>query len=108
MRSTHRRRNAEKLTVLNDLIDSARIHVPIYQAYRRLNKTYSERPFLIGWFNSTMNWVKLYQVATSGTTDRVMTFQDDNKHDWDGVADLYVKYTTEFRGKVLKIPPDNY
>jgi hypothetical protein len=55
-----------------------------------------------------MNWVKLYQVATSGTTDRVMTFQDDNKHDWDGVADLYVKYTTEFRGKVLKIPPDNY
>jgi phenylacetate-coenzyme A ligase PaaK-like adenylate-forming protein len=57
--------------------------------------------------NQAMNAETLYQVATSGTSDRVMTVQDDAKRDWDRTADLYVKYTTEGRGKVLTIPPDD-
>ncbi len=49
----------------------------------------------------------LYQVATSGTSSRVMVFQDEAKRDWDRAADLIVKYSTERTGRVLTIPPDD-
>ncbi|MBV1877471.1 MAG: hypothetical protein KUG79_07510 [Pseudomonadales bacterium] len=49
----------------------------------------------------------LYQVATSGTSDRVMLFQDDYKRDWDRAADLLLKFRTERYGRVLTIPPDD-
>jgi phenylacetate-CoA ligase len=125
MRWSHRRRNAERLTVLNDLIDSTRRNVPMYRALYQdvpdaplqsladlsnlpiVKKDDLRANFPDRVVNQTMNAETLYQVATSGTSDRVMTFQDDAKRDWDRAADLYVKYTTEGRGKVLTIPPDD-
>lgn len=51
----------------------------------------------------------LYPIATSGTTDRVMTFHDEYKRDWDRAADLLMgmqgeKYRPLQRRVV--IPPD--
>ncbi|XOV89172.1 MAG: phenylacetate--CoA ligase family protein [Pseudomonadota bacterium] len=57
--------------------------------------------------NERFEPASLYQVATSGTSSRVMVFQDESKRDWDRAADLIVKYRTEGAGRVLTIPPDD-
>lgn len=52
---------------------------------------------------------QLYPIATSGTTDRVMTFHDEQKRDWDRAADLLMGIQGEgFRpfGRRVVIPPD--
>jgi len=56
-----------------------------------------------------LDWEKLYSVATSGTTDRVMTFEDEERRNWDRAADLLI----ELRGngfrpgdRSLSVPPD--
>lgn len=55
------------------------------------------------------DWKRLYSIATSGTTDRVMLFHDEVKRDWDRAADLFM----ELKGnrwrpgwRKMMIPPD--
>ena len=56
-----------------------------------------------------MDRSRLHPVATSGTTDRVMLFQDEAKRNWDRAADLLLAlYADRFRlgQRRLTIPPD--
>lgn len=48
----------------------------------------------------------LYQISTSGTSDKLLTFHDEDKRNWDRSADLLLKHRTEGLGRVLIIPPD--
>ena len=50
----------------------------------------------------------LYEVATSGTTDRVMLFHDEEKRDWDRAADLFKRTAEGFAGVVIVPPNDCY
>jgi phenylacetate-coenzyme A ligase PaaK-like adenylate-forming protein len=54
-------------------------------------------------------WDRLYANATSGTTDRVIVFQDDEKRNWDRAADLLLQLQGNgFRPghRSLTLPPD--
>lgn len=57
--------------------------------------------------NSQLKNKRLYEISTSGTSDRIMVFHDEEKRNWDRAADLLLKHRTEGFGKVLTIPADD-
>lgn len=55
------------------------------------------------------NWEHFYSVATSGTTDRVMIFEDEARRNWDRAADLLLQRQGNrfYPGqRSLSFPPD--
>lgn len=122
-RWTHGRRNEARLAALNKLLRDAYAHVPLYHdlypgpLQLETLTALSELPpvtkddlrasFPDRLLNSRFDIAKLYPIATSGTSNRVMIFQDETKRDWDRAADLLLKFRTERLGRVLTIPPDD-
>jgi phenylacetate-CoA ligase len=56
-----------------------------------------------------LSWKALYGVSTSGTYDRVMVFQDEQKRNWDRAADLVLELKgNRYRpgNRTVSMPPD--
>lgn len=98
---------ASQLALLREVVERARRDAPMYrESYRRggltgplrdldefrrlpvVTKNDLKSHFPDGMIADGVRTGSLYQVATSGTTDRVMSFQDEEKRDWDRAADL--------------------
>lgn len=118
-------RDRVRLAALNALVAHARSNVALYgELYRDVDATpladlqalqrlpcvtkddllaaFPDRLLARGYDEAS-----LYQIATSGTSNRVMIFHDEAKRDWDRAADLIMKYRTEGPGRILTIPPDD-
>jgi phenylacetate-CoA ligase len=117
-------RAKHQLLVLNELIREGKNNVPLYRELYAdvseeltdasqltqlpvITKQVLKANFPDKTTNSTCEKKLLYQIATSGTSDRVMVMQDETKRDWDRAADLLVKWRTEGFGQALVIPPDD-
>ena len=119
----------ERLAVLRDSVGSAVGRVPYYREvtanldsgawspvgfdqFRALpptSKAAVKARFPDGMVAEGLDWSQLYSVATSGTTDRVMLFEDEERRNWDRAADLLIKFRANgFRPgqRTLSMPPD--
>lgn len=74
-----------------------------------LTKDMVKSSFPDGLLNETVSTESLYRISTSGTADRIMTFHDSTKRNWDRAADIYMILHGDqfFPGrKSIRIPPD--
>jgi phenylacetate-coenzyme A ligase PaaK-like adenylate-forming protein len=119
----------ERLAVLQESVGSAVGRVPYYRevtagldagawtpagfdqfrAMPPTSKAAVKAHFPDGMVAEGLDWSRLYSVATSGTTDRVMLFEDEERRNWDRAADLLIKIRANgFRPgqRALSMPPD--
>jgi len=80
-----------------------------FRAFPMTSKSAVKAHFPDGMVAEGLDWSGLYSVATSGTTDRVMTFEDEDRRNWDRAADLLIQFGGNgFRlgQRTLSMPPD--
>jgi phenylacetate-CoA ligase len=82
------------------------------ESFRRLplvSKEIVKSRFPDGMVVEGLDWDRLYSVATSGTTDRLMLFVAEDRRNWDRAADLLIELRANgFRPghRSLSLPPD--
>ncbi|MEJ2417432.1 MAG: hypothetical protein P8Y45_10970 [Exilibacterium sp.] len=105
-KSTSAQLHKRQLTLLNELIavsqtiplyiekyeslDAYALHLSTLEEFLKFptcSKDDIKRNFPDSIVADGKDWRSIYQVATSGTSDRVMIFQDEYRRDWDRAAD---------------------
>lgn len=120
---------AARLTAIHELVGQALLRVPYYRRiaadsardawisggldeFRSMPQTTKEAVkahFPDGMVAEGLDWSQLYSMQTSGTTDRIMLFQNEERRNWDRAADLLLKLRDNgfLNGsKTLSMPPD--